>query len=858
MNEYLYRFTLNTLALGPQLVREPIEWQKLPIKLQRDPERHSIAELFDSAVTFTEIGLSYIQRAEKLGIDTELSFLVEISTDAGVSWETFFLGLLDLSTVSQIEWPTPYKVQISPKRNALWSAFINNLDKSVNLQSPTDIFGNDRVVLRPVTQYLPSQIIRERFNGSLSQSQSFVDDRLTGNKYVTVDFDTNTLDEIDGRIVTGAGVWDTLAAVPVGLNVKYTGQYTFNINFESTLITHALNQVTGVETIGYQDPINYNSGGIVNMSWWIQVDNNPPTQFLATLNVSGANKSQTYSLSLVLNLNPGNQVRVYGIVPKDLHALEDGLHYVNLVFYGTQLINQWEHIAIAFNPITSQWEYLYLYRVDGSQMSVTIPAPPSGSALPSFETILGLTTFRNTSCQGFMTHEAMQSITDRITGMDDSLYAPILGNPKTQRASYTETGCASQRTITQGYQVRNFSLSAKPHAMSFNDGLNGLNPLDNLGVGTKIIDGVEKIYIDTKEAFYDSSGDSLQIFNINNVTRTYDTSLIYDDIELGFSTWKSTTLASIDDPQTSREYAPPTKFIGQAIKVMSVFVGASLQFEFTRRQSVNPSQSWTLDTNNFILEVDQAPDWDVTVRYGNMQVVTFNDVGYICISVNVLGKQPDVYPSLWQPVGPLAVTARLKVNGAFPIVTHLNDPDTRYNKTLTPGRMFLRWRSVFNIGNQQYAPDPATTPIWVHGHFYAKGDVVQDGGLFYRAKFNNMDQPPPIVTTDWAPYGYYVFLTGEGNFDMDCTIVTDSCPGIDVAEVVENANIPITKDVLKGLDQVQFDAPLTWEEYKQIRDHREMSIGISPTDADPVSYYIELIEYVVFSRKATFTLTAKV
>lgn len=858
MNEQIFRFTLNTVAFGPQVIREPLEWQTAPIKLERDTDYHSIFEFYDTPLTFTEIGMSYIKRVEALGVDYELDFLIEISEDGGVTWETFFNGLLDLETISELEWPTAYKIQISAMRNKLWTKFINRLDREIDMQSATDLDFVPRNVLTPVNQLLPNQIIRESFNGWLLNSVSFICTRFAGgNKYITVDYDGIGLDEIGGRVTVGDGVWADLASTPVMFRMTDAGNYNFsNITFESTFETHAITNF-GVVTETYEDPNTFVSGGTVGLQFWFKLNDDIAIPFTITHNTSGGVHSAVYTNNIVKDLQVGDQIKIYGTVPLDLNALLDNQHYVNLIFWGKNLTNDWENI----HPLDLGFGYFfeYAYQFDGSTASFTIPAAPSGSNDPSTINCLALTTFPDSVCQGFKAHEAAQTILDRIIGMDDSLYAPYLGDPHTQRATYGDTGCGAEYVILQGLQIRAFTLAAKPFSNSFNDWWGGFNPVLNLGLGTKVISGIEKIYIDKKSAFYDNSGDSLQLFNVMNVTRKYKTDLIYNAEVIGFNNWKSTTLSSIDDPQATHNYSAPPKFIGQSLSVISGYVAASFAFEFTRRQSINPQTAWTLDNNTFILESDLiVPSiWDPAVHYPVGAVVTYLTIPYIAIVANT-ARNPAASSGQWSVTSNNNYIARTKVNGAFPAVTNLNDPNLRYNKTLTPGRMFRRWLNVFNIGVQQYAQNPSA-PVWTYGVSYAAGTIVQVvGSGFYIAIVGSINLPPNVYPSKWSPYGVYIFLTGEANVAMSCTIVIDACDGTDVATVTENANIPITTEVLKGIESISFTNPLNWSQYKTIRDNRQKSIGISTGPSGPKSFFIESIEYIVFSRSAKFVLTSKV
>lgn len=140
-------------------------------------------------------------------------------------------------------------------------------------------------------------------------------------------------------------------------------------------------------------------------------------------------------------------------------------------------------------------------------------------------------------------------------------------------------------------------------------------------------------------------------------------------------------------------------------------------------------------------------------------------------------------------------------------ITNLQDADTRYNSRLTPGRNFLRWRPFFN------------------------------GGL----QFN--------LTSD------YLFSGGEGNTDMSSDFSGTVCDGaIYPANFSEKQDIDVTGNKLFTSTVYEFEHPLTWTQYKAIRNNRTKSIGISRTNTGHEAFFILEINYKITHAKATFRL----
>lgn len=153
----------------------------------------------------------------------------------------------------------------------------------------------------------------------------------------------------------------------------------------------------------------------------------------------------------------------------------------------------------------------------------------------------------------------------------------------------------------------------------------------------------------------------------------------------------------------------------------------------------------------------------------------------------------------------------IKIDGTVPDLASLAtanilDPSGRYNKTLTPARAMYRWLNVLNIGVQEYL------------------------GRTFR------------------------FVNGDGNFLAEVQITSTACAGDVAGLVAENSDITITNDVLHGTEQIDFSHKLIWEDWKTIRDNKNLSIGISETGTDFVPYFIDKIQFYLFQELGKFTL----
>jgi hypothetical protein len=147
--------------------------------------------------------------------------------------------------------------------------------------------------------------------------------------------------------------------------------------------------------------------------------------------------------------------------------------------------------------------------------------------------------------------------------------------------------------------------------------------------------------------------DDIPVVNIDNVlqiSREYDTDLIYKKIEVGYANWKSEDISGIDDPQAVHTYAARFKKMGTELSLKSEFIAASLAIETTRRQTIEKSKDYKFDDNTFIIAIN--PD--------------------------------NVSPDSYVP----------ELDENFDDIQNLLNSETRYNTRITPPRNLLRHANV--------------------------------------------------------------------------------------------------------------------------------------------------------------------
>lgn len=142
----------------------------------------------------------------------------------------------------------------------------------------------------------------------------------------------------------------------------------------------------------------------------------------------------------------------------------------------------------------------------------------------------------------------------------------------------------------------------------------------------------------------------------------------------------------------------------------------------------------------------------------------------------------------------------------FNSITNLLNSSTRYNVRLSASRVFYRWREFWSGCLQ-----------WFSG-----GD------------FN------------------FFFQSGKGNFAMTSELDNTDCEyDASAVTIDEAANVAAVTDFVKKPDAYEYaECPLTWSQYKTIRDNRSQAIGISRTDVNHKTNFIQTLSWKIVASVA--------
>lgn len=582
--DYRYRFTLTHTSVSPeisQVIDEPIGWKDIKITLERSEEFFGVIELFEVPLIFYgtngefDGGRDFLMSIiEDHGFDEQVEILVEISTDEGVTYEELFSGLVSIGLYKVID---STKIECPISRNDFWSKFINRMDTPVNIQSTTDLDGNEVDECQNITVRLTPQAIEQKFRGNYVSGWVVSDPGSDYNGYYfPFDVTDVELDEIDNKYnlpVFGNTVRPAWIIDPI-----YAGEYTFDLRVEVSRITVIPGPFYFAE--------NMQNGGDYFVRWYFQKNEETPIQFNIT-DYNAGTESTGYDYSTTLDLVVGDRIYVYGEFGAALGGVEQ------MVIWGS------DNSAVLFPT------------------EVNIGDAPSGSSNPSYFYVTANTLFPETLCDSFFIHDVAAAIVKRIGGPNAGFYSEPLGSDVTTERQYESNGCGWNYALQKGLHLRDYTLDQKKYFSSFREWWNGVNPIFNLGLTYDIIDGEPVVNVMLKSDMVDP--DPVVLFDyVNGIEERLDQSFIFKKITVGYQKWQSEEIRGLDDPQTKKTYATKMEFNGREFSIISEFIAASTAIENTRRQTITKSADYKLDNDTFIIALapsssspDESPEtWE--------------------------------------------------------------------------------------------------------------------------------------------------------------------------------------------------------------------------------------------------------
>lgn len=559
-----FRFTLD----NNKSISEPIGWNQIEMNLERDLTYHSLIENVELPLEFYgsdaehDGGYQYLKEARAYGIDTQIEFLAEISFDDAVSYETFFSGLLDLTTLIEIEHLKKFQCAII--RNNLWAKFINRKSIPVDIRSSVDLDGVAKTAMANQTLQLLSQEIRTQFSATEDADTTYL---LTGATiYGQIDFGTVIIDEIKNRNILPKVI---NATRPLQMfEAFYAGDY--QVAFTIFLTDATLNtQVTNIQI-------------------YVQINDNAVIASTITqLGINGVSGRTQFTYSATHSLNVGNYIRIY---------IQNTAGVPNTVILAGLSVQQGTISVIADTVYRStQAEGFYIHDVAYGIMD------------------------RISEGVSFYSEYFGASFTYNVDYADDGCGADYQLFKGLHVRGYTLAQKPFSTSFDDWWEGVNniFNLGLGYETLSYTVGGGG-------GGGTKEFIRVEEkehfydsssnsVDLENVGGQEDGSGGGIEI--------SFDADYLFTSIEIGYRKWEAETSSGIDDPQTVHTYASRFKTVGSAaqkdLSIISPFLAASLAIEQTRRETIEKGKDWKLDEDTMIIQTDQGASPEAVRLYND-------------------------------------------------------------------------------------------------------------------------------------------------------------------------------------------------------------------------------------------------
>ncbi len=862
-----FRFTIfnDPLYLSGIVVSQPAGWEDIQIVLERNVY-HSLTEsiVADTLIWFSDARDVFREIEDDQGPDAEIRILAEIKFDDN-TYETFFDGIVDLSTIQDIDIDMrgPYKCTVSIREVSTWSKFMNRINNSVDLQSTTDLDGNITEAINPSTISLTPQKVRQQFVGTTGIPDPFsfklVEYDVIAGSYGGIDvFNALTLDEIEKRLSVDNNSPEGGAEVQTLFALKFAGTYVWNITLyvcgtnllyqldpdvsmyfqrnngtpvALTRTDYGTDSVDGVTGFVFSDTIDHIAGEKIRIFFKNNNAFSVTKHVIIIINNAIAGFPTTNSMSIVANTvfpaTPCESFRIH----EAFNAVTDRIVGRNLTFYS-------EYLG---NPDTQQMTYADF---------------GCGSAYALFKGINArgyslLSKPFSASFTDLWGAEAVLNLGLGLFKLPSPIYVQFLKNPELahfdSQFDWTSIGNPAYEIWSEnGDGQASVSIII---AMGFPD--LALTQYLSQIFAIKLAGGSYKVSL----AYYMSNAGSVVHF----VLETYLAGVLQE-------TLYSSNRTSIGGDSFDVTFTAVDDFdeIRLSLQGISVSVGTTIDFRFSRpdttgyglfgfyeliqptvlrcepkRHFYNTTPSLLISGAKLIrtyaneviyksLEIGYAKgavqsqsgidDPQISHKYNTANRMTGTDLKIISslVAASLAIEQTRRQQSLeigkdWQLDNDIMIVALNKssldvpeLDENFSSITNLLNPETRYNTRLSVGYMMTRWMDFLN-----------GTIQWM------------SAGLFY-----------------------YFFGSGKGNFDMQSELDGGDCES--AGFVNEKADVNGSSDFLYKPVQYNYaSCPMTWSDYKTVRDNPEKALGISRTDSGHKACHIKKLSYKPFHSVAS-------
>jgi len=619
-----FSITYNSITT---VIAEPIGWNETEIVIRRNKEFHgiffeySLNKLRYHGTAYTILKDAY----ETLGIDAEAELLIEYKCDDSDTFEEFYTGKFAFNQI-KIEEGNGCFIEIPIEQIGCVNTFLNRKDQKVNLNSNLD-FNEDALTayagLNESLAFPPKEILLQTdFESPMDLDITKTKPIGVSNYIFTLGFDNAVLDEIETSYNVPFEIdgdaqdlkdneFGLLDITPIS-SIRCLGtDYNFDVNLQGDFVEFSAD-ATRIYT--------------ANLVLLIS-DRNGNTKFSTVLQSLGGSFSQGVANNQTINVN---------------YQTTQGLDFGDRVYL---------YLFVAMN---------FTATAGGGSGSFNVQTDFTDGYFKADT----LSLCESTSSKVAYINEALSRTVEAITNDCIRVKSDYYGRTNSLPYSSSIDGCGGLRVITDGLNIRKKLLSdgtVPPITVSFEDMMNGLNPIDNIGYGIEddpIRAGFKQLRVEPFDYFYDSST-SITLRKVPAIETTVDESRIYSQINIGYEKWESEEFNGLDEINTNRTYRTVLNSVKNTLTKISSFITSGYALEITRRNGTN-SNDWRFDNDIFLVQLR---------RVGIGTFVEFFN------------------------------TAQL-------LFANLLTPNTTYNIRLSPIRNLMRWFPIIQSSWSKQASSP--------------------------------------------------------------------------------------------------------------------------------------------------------
>lgn len=443
-----------------------------------------------------------------------------------------------------------------------------------------------------------------------------------------------------------------------------------------------------------------------------------------------------------------------------------------------------------------------------AQTNTPIPAFKMNMIPGSFFRLETLTHAKPTIAKIYMINEVLSRILECITNNRVKVYSDHYGRTDSQPYSVVADGCGSMRGITNGIRVRAAEnrVPGMPqvYAVSLQDAFDGINPIDNIGIGLEpdpARPGFNRCRVEPWRFFYNNDV-IMTCDNVALITREVYNKNIFSTFTFGYAKWEAEEYNGLDEFLTKRIYRTTLNDIQNDFSQISKFVASGYAWEITRRKGNLDSKDWRYDNDTFIVVCRRA-GFTLTVNNTGFFMtiapglaLTGSDILTIANAIDQSTGAPipsingdyalsfpittggvtttSIFPAL--PEGNYLVD--LLINGV-PVTsdnigvdlgdvdtpTNIIDPPTIYNWPITPVRNAMRWMNRVLMSYNVFDDDAKIIFTDGDGNYFAggkqkndacriEGQVIAENVTISRVLFEEYAAVMPFLRAEGIVYDY--------------------------------------------------------------------------------------------------------